>query len=80
MNQTPYDRSDFPVPMRWLHAGGDLSRPNHFHQCPVRPLMRPERASKRPEHSPNSPCVHTSRGCRAGLPLAIGLGASIKSP
>jgi hypothetical protein len=25
MSQTPCNRSSFPLPMRWLHAGGGLS-------------------------------------------------------
>jgi hypothetical protein len=33
--------------MRRLHAGGDLSRPNHIHQCPDRALMRSK-------HPPNA--------------------------
>ena len=40
MSQTFCERCGFPVPMRWLHAGGDLARPNHIHQCVDRPLMR----------------------------------------
>ena len=37
----------FPFQMRWLHAGGDLSRPNHIHQGTDRALMRSE-------YSPNA--------------------------
>ena len=40
MSQTSGRRCGFPVPMRWLHAGGDLSRPNHIHQSADRSLMR----------------------------------------
>jgi hypothetical protein len=80
MNQTPCDRADLLVPTRWFHASGDLSRPNHFHQCPDRPLMRSEGASKCPGYSPDFPCAQTCRWCRAGGPPTIGLGASIKSP
>jgi hypothetical protein len=36
-----------PFQMRWLHAGGDLSRPIHIHQCMDRALMRSE-------HEPNA--------------------------
>jgi hypothetical protein len=37
----------FPFQMRRLHAGGDLSRPNHIHQCTDRALMRSK-------HPPNA--------------------------
>jgi hypothetical protein len=42
MSQTSCERSGFPVPMRWLRAGGDLFRPDSTHQCPDRALMRSE--------------------------------------
>jgi hypothetical protein len=48
MSQSPCERRGFPVPMRWLRAGGDLSRPNHIHQSADRPLMRSERPPKCP--------------------------------
>ena len=37
----------FPLQMRQLHAGGDLSRPNHIHQGTDRALLRSE-------HPPNA--------------------------
>jgi hypothetical protein len=40
MSQTSGRRCGFPVPMRWLHAGGDLSRGNYIHQPADRSLMR----------------------------------------
>ncbi len=48
MSQTSCRRCGLPVPMRWLRAGGDLSRPDHIHQSAERPLMRSERAPKCP--------------------------------
>ena len=79
MSQTSCRRCGFPVPMRWLHAGGDLSRPNHIHQSADRPLMRSERTPKRLLHSPDlASCRH--RGVRAGVPPIIEIGANIKSP
>jgi hypothetical protein len=66
--------------MRWLHAGGDLSRPNHIHQSAERPLMRSERPPKYLLHSPDLACVQTSRWHRAGVPPIIKIGANIKSP
>ena len=61
MSQTSCERCGFPVPMRWLHAGGDLSRPNHIHQCADRPLMRSERPPKCLLHSPDLRRVQTSQ-------------------
>jgi hypothetical protein len=65
MSQTSCRRCGLPVPMRWLRAGGDLSRPDHIHQSAERPLMRSERA-------PKCPTALTSRACRhrGGLVLA----------
>jgi hypothetical protein len=80
MSQTSCRRCGFPVPMRWLHAGGDLSRPNHIHQSAERPLMRSERPPKYLLHSPDLACVQTSRWHRAGVPPIIKIGANIKSP
>jgi hypothetical protein len=41
MNQGPsVSVAAFPLQMRRLHAGGDLSRPSHIHQCADRALMR----------------------------------------
>jgi hypothetical protein len=80
MSQTSCRRCGFPVPMRWLRAGGDLSRPNHIPQSADRPLMRSERAPKCLLHSPHLACVKTSRWRRAGVPPIIQIGANIKSP
>jgi hypothetical protein len=80
MSQTFCRRCGFPVPMRWLHAGGDLSRANYLHQPADRPLIRPERPPKWLLHSPNLACVQTSRCRRAGVPSIIEIGANINSP
>jgi hypothetical protein len=45
----------FPFQTRWLHAGGDLSRPNHIHQCTDRALMRSEHQPKCLLHSADLP-------------------------
>src|SRR5262249_5875392 len=42
MSQMPCNRCGFPVMMRWLNAGGDLSRPNSIDQCATRALIRSE--------------------------------------
>jgi len=74
MSQTFCERCGFPVPMRWLHAGGDLARPNHIHQCVDRPLMRSKRPPKCLLHSPDLRHVQTCRWRRARLPPTIELG------
>jgi len=79
MSQTSCRRCGFPVPMRWLRAGGDLSRPNHIPQSADRPLMRSERAPKCLLHSPDLACADIEVR-RAGVPPIIEIGANIKSP
>jgi hypothetical protein len=80
MRRTSCQRRGLLLPMRRRHASGGLSRPNHSHQCAVRPLIRSERLLKCPGHSPHLPRPQTSRGRLAGLPPTIDLGASVKSP
>jgi hypothetical protein len=80
MSQTSCERCGFPVPMRWRHAGGDLARLNHIHQCSDRPSMRSERPPKCLLHSPDLRHVHTRRWRRARVPPTIELGADVKSP
>jgi len=78
MRQTYCER--FLVPMRWLHAGGDLSRPNQVDQCADRVLMRSERSPRCPLHSPGLPSLQTCGWRRASVPPTIELSADIKSP
>jgi hypothetical protein len=80
MSRTSCQHCGLLVPMRWRHAGGDLSRPNHSQQGTVRPLIRSERTLKGSGHSPHLPRLQTSRGRLAGVPPTIHLGASVKSP
>jgi hypothetical protein len=80
MSQTYCERCGFLVPMRWLHDGGDLSRPNQVDQCADRPLMRSERPPRCPLHFPDLPCLQTRGWRRASVPPTIELGADIKSP
>jgi hypothetical protein len=42
MSQTFCQRSDFPVSLSWLRAGGDLSHHSHVDQCADRPLLHSE--------------------------------------
>jgi hypothetical protein len=80
MTQTYRERRDAPVPMRWLYAGNDLSRPDHGDQGAERPLMRSERLPRGPLHAPHLACVHTCRSRPGSVAPIIKVGADIKSP
>ena len=79
MSQSFCERCRFPAPMRWLNAGGNLSRSNRIHQSVDHALTRSEHPSKCLPHSPDLPCDHPCRGPRAGVLPIIEIGASIKS-
>ena len=79
MTQAYCERRDFPVPMRWLYAGSDLSRPDHADQCAERPLMRSERLPRSPLQAPHLACPHT-RLLPGSVAPTIKVGADIKSP
>ena len=69
MRQTSDERCAFPIPIRWLRPGDDLSRPNHGDQCVEHPLMRSERPPKANSRPPNSPaCRHADRLVLASRP------------
>jgi hypothetical protein len=55
MSQTSCARYGLLVPMRWLRAGEDLSRPGDVDQSADRPVMRSEGLSKCPRHAPGPP-------------------------
>ena len=79
MSQTVCERRHVLAPMRWLHAGGDLSRHNHANQRADRPLirsMRPPRCPLRFQAAPS----HPSRSPGASFASTIMAGAKIKSP
>jgi hypothetical protein len=67
MSQTPYKRRGFPVPMRWLHADGDLSQ---SHPSSQKCLL----------HSPDLPYVQKCSWPHPGVPSISDIGAGIKSP
>ncbi len=80
MSQTSSERRRFPVPLRWLDAGGDLSQPDlrqSMHPAPVDPLKRPPR---RPSHALARPCVQASRSRRPSVAPTSELRANLKSP
>jgi hypothetical protein len=80
MSQTPGNRCGFPVPMRWLHAGGDLFRPTSIHRGADRALMRFEHTPKCLLHSADLPYLQTRRSNPVSVTSIIELGAGIKSP
>jgi hypothetical protein len=77
MSQTSCERCGFPIPMRWLHAGGALFPPYSIHQ---RASGRSERAPKRLLHSPELPCLRTRTPNCASATSIIKVRAGIKSP
>ena len=79
MTQAYCEHRDFPVPMRWLYAGTDLSRPDHGDQCAERPLMPSERLPRWPLQPPTSR-VHTSRSLPGSVAPTIKVVADNKSP
>ena len=59
MSQTACERRRLPVALRWLHAGGDLSRPNHANQRTDRRLIRSTQTPRsllRASKPPSTPC------------------------
>jgi hypothetical protein len=83
MIKTSCERRSFPASMRWLHAGGDLPRPNSIPQRTDRALTRFERPPESPKcllHSADLPYVQTTRVKSCQRHAIIEVGASIKSP
>jgi hypothetical protein len=80
MSQTSCDRCSFPVPMRWLRAGGDLAQPNRIPQCADRASMRSEHPPKCLMHFADLPYLQTPSSNPASVTSIIELGAGIKSP
>jgi hypothetical protein len=80
MSHTSCEGCGFPIPMRWLHAGGDLSQPNPIYQCTDRTLIRSEYQPKCLMHSSDLAYVRICSRRRPGVPPIINIGASIKSP
>jgi hypothetical protein len=80
MSNTSCARSALLVPMCWLRAGGNLSRPNHIHTRAVHPFTRAEGILKCPGRSPDLPFVQICKWCRAGIRPAIHLDPDINSP
>jgi hypothetical protein len=80
MSQTALERRDFPVLMRWPHAGSDLSRPGQRGRRTVRSLIRSKRLPRCPPHTSNLARVQIRRPNPLGVTAILKLGAAIKSP
>ena len=80
MSQTSRERRNFPVPMRWPHAGNDPSRPGHCARRAVRSLIRSERLPRCPLHASNLANVQIRRPHPVGVTSTLELGDAIKSP
>ena len=80
MSQTSRERRNFPVPMRWPHAGSDPSRPSHCRRPTVRSLIRSERLPRCLFHASNLACVQIPLPRPVGVTSNIEIGAAIKSP
>jgi hypothetical protein len=79
MSQAFSDRHSSLVPMRWLYADGNRSRPDRVDQSTERLLMRSERPPKCKLDCSELP-ARTSRSRHAGIASTSKVGASIKSP
>jgi hypothetical protein len=80
MSQAVLERRDFPVPMRWPHAGSDLSRPGQRGRRTVGSLIRSKRLPRCLVHSSNLANVPIRRPHPFGVTSILELGAAIKSP
>ena len=80
MSQTALERRDFPVLMRWPHAGSDPSRPGHCGPRTVRSLIRSKRLPICLLHASNLARVQIRRPRPVGVTSTTEFGAAIKSP
>ncbi len=80
MSQNSRERRNFPVPMRWPHAGNDPSRPGHCPRRTVRSLNRSGRSPRCLLRASNLASVQIRRPHSIGVTSTIELGATIKSP
>ena len=80
MSQTSRERRNFPVPMRWPHAGNDPSRPGHCPRRTGRSLIRSERLPRYLSYASNLASAQIRRPHPVGVTSTLKLGAAIKSP
>jgi hypothetical protein len=71
---------DFPVPMRWPHAGSDPSRPGQRPRRTVRSLIRSKRLPRCLLYASNLASGLIHRPHPVGVTSTLQLGATIKSP
>jgi hypothetical protein len=80
MSQTSRERHNFPVPMRWPHAGNDPFRPGHCPRLTGRSLIHSKRSPRCLFRASNLAAVQIPRPRPVGVTSNIELGAAIKSP
>jgi hypothetical protein len=80
MSQTALERRHFPVPMRWLHAGNDPSRPGQRGRRAVRSLIRFKRLLRCLLYASNLASGLIHRPHPVGVTSTLQFGAAIKSP
>jgi hypothetical protein len=80
MRQTALERRDFPVPMRWSHAGSDPSRPGQPGRRTVRSLIRSKRLPRCLLQAFNLANALIRRPHHVGVTSTLQPGAAIKSP
>ena len=80
MSQTALELRDLPVPMRWPHAGSDLSRSGQRDRRAVCSLIRSKRLPRCPLYASNLASALIRRPHPVGVTATAQLGAAIKSP
>ena len=80
MSQTALERRNFPVPMRWPHAGSDLSRPGLRGRRAMRSLIRFKRLLRCLLYASNLASGLIRRPHPVGVTSTLQFGAAIKSP
>ena len=80
MSQTDLERRNFPVPMRWPHAGSDPSRPGQRGRRAVHSLIRSKHLPRSLLYASNLARGLIRRPHPVGVISTLQLGAAIKSP
>jgi hypothetical protein len=80
MSQTALEHRNFPVPMRWPHAGNDPSRRGHCPRLTGRSLIRSECLPRCLLHPSNPARVQVRRLHPVGVTSTRQPGVTIKSP
>ena len=80
MSRTALERRDFPVPMRWPHAGSDISRPGQRGRRAVLSLIRFKRLLRGLLYASSLARGLIRRPHPVGITSTLQPGATIKSP